>query len=90
MHIIKYRTVGNLFSSLYVLLKEYKFPVYTLGSCPKNNFEWKTRSARLNCTNRNGYMCLPDENITNLIEFCYSGPAVAVPKGEKHIRLNSE
>lgn len=70
-----------------MLLQEYKFKVFTTASCPKNHIEWKIRSNILNCTNRNGYMCLPNENITSLIEFCYSLYRVPIPKGKEHIRV---
>lgn len=59
----------------------YKFPVYTTPSCPKNEAEWLERSSVLNCTDQNGYMCIPKEMITGLVEFCYT-KKVAIPEGK--------
>lgn len=59
----------------------YKFPVYTTASCPKNKAEWLERSFGLNCTDQNGYMCLPNEMITVLVEFCYTKKVQAIPEG---------
>lgn len=55
-------------------LDGYKFLVYSTQTCPKNKNEWNKRSSALNCTQgtyRNGYMCLPNQNFTELLEFCY-------------------
>lgn len=62
----------------------YKFPVYTTASCPKNKAEWLERSSVLNCTDRNGYMCLPNEMLTELVEFCYTKNVEPIPKGKKY------
>lgn len=59
----------------------YKFPVYTTPSCPQNKTEWLERSFVLNCTDRNGYMCLPNEMLTELVEFCYTQNVGAIPRG---------
>lgn len=29
-------------------------------------------------------MCVPNENITELLEFCYSGPQIRIVKGKNH------
>lgn len=57
----------------------YKCPVYTTASCPKNKAEWLERSFGLNCTDQNGYMCIPNEMFV-LVEFCYT-KNVAIPEG---------
>ncbi|XP_052692497.1 uncharacterized protein LOC128170765 [Crassostrea angulata] len=57
-------------------LEGYKFPVYSTELCPRNQTEWNERSVALNCTDKNGYLCLPNENITELLEFCYEGPFI--------------
>lgn len=62
----------------------YKFPVYTTPSCPQNETEWLERSFVLNCTNQNGYMCIPNDMITVLVEFCYTKKVVPIPKGKKY------
>ncbi|XP_062577819.1 uncharacterized protein LOC134239672 [Saccostrea cucullata] len=68
---------------LYVLLvyfaseviSQYRFPVHEVNSCPKNRSEWYTAGARLNCSydgnNTLQYLCIPNKNITTLLEFCY-------------------
>lgn len=51
-------------------LNSYKFPVYTTKLCPQNQTEWKERSYFFNCSG-SSYMCFPNENFTELLEFCY-------------------
>lgn len=51
-------------------LDSYKFPVYTTKLCPQNQKEWKNRSSILNCSG-SSYMCFPNEDLTELLEFCY-------------------
>lgn len=58
-----------------------RFPVNTTNSCPKNKTEWFKRSVALNCNETNGYMCIPNEELTVLLEFCYILPKVPIPKG---------
>lgn len=62
-------------------LDGYQFPVFQTESCPRNEIEWTGRSSVLNCTKSNGYMCMPSENFTTLLEFCYSQGKVAVENG---------
>lgn len=64
------------------LLEGYKFPVYTTESCPKSNAEWLERSSSLQCNATNGYMCIPNEEITVLLEFCYHVQKTLIPKGK--------
>lgn len=75
------------FLLLKVPINGYKFPVYTTQFCPQNKTEWLQRSRDLNCTDRNGYICVPNEKFTLLMEFCYVKDTVAVPKGKKYISL---
>lgn len=63
------------------LLEGYKFPVYTTESCPKSNAEWLERSSSLQCNATNGYMCIPNEEISVLLEFCYHVQKTLIPKG---------
>lgn len=78
----------NMKIKYFVLLKGtidgYKFPVYTTASCPQNETEWLERSSVLNCTDQNGYMCIPNEMITVLVEFCYTKKVVAIPEGKTY------
>lgn len=62
-------------------LDGYKFPVYSTKFCPRNQTEWNERSSAINCTEKNGYLCLPNENITELLEFCYTFPFILVQEG---------
>lgn len=63
------------------MLEGYAFSVYSTKECPENQAEWKNRSSAINCTESNGYMCLPNENFTDLLEFCYLYPRILVQKG---------
>lgn len=62
-------------------LHDYKFPVYTTEICPRNQTEWKKRSSALHCTDFKGYMCVPNEDFTSLLEFCYSSFKIAIQPG---------
>lgn len=64
-------------------LDGYKFPVYSTTFCPRNETEWNERSSALNCTGSNGYICLPNENFTKLLEFCYTQPMIWILDGMK-------
>lgn len=66
----------------------YKFPVYRTLSCPKNETEWLERSSVLNCTDQNGYMCIPNDMITELVEFCYTKNVESIPKGKNYGEFN--
>lgn len=69
------------FSYFQKKLEGYKFPVYTTAFCPRNETEWKIRSSFLNCTTRNGYTCLPNKNLTELLEFCFKRPFIWIQEG---------
>lgn len=71
--------LNNLYEC--TLLEGYHFPVFTTVSCPRNKAEWLERSSALNCTDMKGYMCIPNETITVLLEFCYHQPRTIIPKG---------
>lgn len=62
-------------------LDGYKFQVYSTDLCPRNETEWKERSNILNCTEKNGYTCLPNEHFTELLEFCYTDPWILIEEG---------
>lgn len=64
------------------MLDGYEFPVYTTESCPRDETEWNKRSDTINCTEDNGYLCLPNENITGLLEFCYKYPFILIQEGK--------
>lgn len=50
---------------------EYEFEVFPVEACPLNEEAWNNSSARLNCNSTRLYYCLPNRDLTSLIEFCY-------------------
>ncbi|XP_078312136.1 uncharacterized protein LOC144618936 isoform X2 [Crassostrea virginica] len=60
----------------------FKYPVYTTNACPRNSSELEERAATLNCTEENSYACFPNENITELVEFCYTQSRISIPPGQ--------
>lgn len=66
-----------------IKLDGYKFPVYSTQFCPRNESEWNKRSSTLNCNNTNGYTCLPNQQFTELLEFCYTQPRILIEKGKQ-------
>lgn len=66
-------------------LDGYKFPVYSTPFCPRNESEWSKRSSFLNCNKTNGYTCLPNENFTELLEFCYNQPWILIEEGKAYL-----
>lgn len=62
-------------------LDGYKFPVNTTPFCPRNETEWNERSFAMNCTESNGYTCLPNQDLTELLEFCYIYPFIWIQDG---------
>nr|XP_034308631.1 uncharacterized protein LOC105324160 isoform X2 [Crassostrea gigas] len=78
--------LGIFLSKIFVLneckkLDGYKFPVYSTPFCPRNESEWNKRSSALNCNKTNGYTCLPNEKLTELLEFCYIVPWIWIEEG---------
>lgn len=50
--------------------------------CPRNKTEWERRSNLFNCTrNKKSYMCLPNEQLSALVEFCYIGDQTPIEPG---------
>lgn len=54
--------------------------------CPRNKAEWDKRSNVFNCSKSNSYMCLPNEQLTALVEFCYNGPQTPIKSGKTIIK----
>lgn len=48
----------------------YRFDVNPVERCPMNATEFETAARKRNCTGDNRYLCAPDRNLSNLIEFC--------------------
>lgn len=63
------------------ILEDYSFPVYSTEFCPRNQIEWNKRSSAINCNGTNAYMCVTNENLTQLLEFCYSRGPLVIPEG---------
>nr|XP_022293310.1 uncharacterized protein LOC111103950 isoform X2 [Crassostrea virginica] len=74
---------------------------HRVKDCPRDKDEWQKASNRLNCTSgrentKNKYHCLPTENLTTLLEFCYTRIRINVVNGgqclflveKKHILHN--
>lgn len=63
----------------------YRFPVTRVSACPQDSTAWKLASERRNCTqdesSRNRYICVPNENKTHLLEFCYDQIRPRVQEG---------
>lgn len=66
----------------------YDFPVYTTQVCPYNERGMSKGSLKLNCSESNNYMCVPNENFTKLFEFCYQKSQFNTFKGEARFKLN--
>nr|XP_034331315.1 uncharacterized protein LOC105339020 isoform X4 [Crassostrea gigas] len=55
---------------------KYRYPVYSVTSCPTNAANWETAARRRNCSFDdvkpiNRYMCVPNQEKTEFLEFCY-------------------
>nr|XP_022303401.1 uncharacterized protein LOC111110996 isoform X2 [Crassostrea virginica] len=76
----------TLISSI-VLLKDCiavkldNISAYNTSSCPKNESEWKKRSDALKCNKTNSYMCLADDTLSELLEFCISFHPIGIRQG---------
>lgn len=67
----------------------YKFPVYSTDVCPRNETEWNQRASVFNCTGEDStYACFPNDDITQLIEFCYPLEIIAIPPGKKDYNMH--
>ena len=63
-------------------LDGYNFTVWTTTSCPKSKKEWDDRSSLFNCNHESSLACLPNENYTELLEFCYPLQIILIQKGK--------
>lgn len=85
--VLKKKSVINLLHSSHLdklqkKLEGYKFPVYTTEFCPRNKTEWEKRAPLFNCTSDESYACLPNEDITDLLEFCYPLQVISIQGGK--------
>lgn len=68
-------------------LEGYRFPVYSTEFCPRNQAEWNERSSAINCNVTNGYMCVPNEKLNQLLEFCYTAPRIWIEEGNRGVEI---
>ena len=66
---------------------------HRVKDCPRDEKEWQRTSDRLNCisdvrSRKNRYHCLPADNLTTLLEFCYNRTRIDVVKGTPQNRAN--
>lgn len=61
--------------------------VYPTKACPRIEAEWNDRSTAIKCTTNRTYMCLPNKNFTELLEFCYTYPEFLILKGNETRKL---
>lgn len=61
--------------------------VYPTKACPTNEEEWNDRSTAIKCTTNRTYMCLPNKNFTELLEFCNTYPQFLISKGNEARKL---
>lgn len=65
---------------IYREIEGYEMMVYRTETCPRNETEWNERSTAIKCTTNRTYMCLPNKNFTELLEFCYILPQFLIAK----------
>lgn len=70
-------------------LEGYKFPVFSTEFCPRNQTEWNKKSSAINCNRTNEYMCVPNVNLNQLLEFCFELPSIRIVKGNKGLTFTT-
>ena len=65
---------------------------HRVNHCPRDEKEWQKSSKRLNCSDdntspKNKYHCLPIDNLSTLLEFCYNRTRAQVIKGTRALLL---
>lgn len=81
--VIKDFDLGVILYTIQVLARKI---AHKVELCPKNTKEWQIASRRLICTNdisnpKNRYHCLPANDLSTLVEFCYDETRLGVVKG---------
>lgn len=81
--LVSLEVVLSFFPLLYECTKMdgYKFPVYSTEVCPQNETSWIERSSALHCNESKGYTCLPNQDFTHLLEFCYTDRLILIEEG---------
>ena len=73
--------IDKLINFLQRYIHGFNYPAYTTDFCPRSKNEWDERSAKLGCTEEKSYACFPNEEFTQLLEFCYPLPRISIPQG---------
>lgn len=60
--------------------------IYPTKYCPKNQTEWNERATAINCSDSRKYMCLPNENFTELFEICNQLYSINIRKGKTEMK----
>lgn len=68
-------------------LEGYRYQVYSTELCPRNQTEWNERSSAINCNETNGYMCVPNNNLNQLLEFCHEDPFIWIQEGNRGVEI---
>ena len=59
-----------------------KLQVHPTKLCPKTLIESMERAKAINCSDTKKYICLPNEERTELFELCFTLSTVLVKKGK--------
>lgn len=66
----------------------YGYEINKVEKCPQNKIEWQESSRRLKCSDDarntlNRYHCLPVDDLSTLVEFCYNHARPLIVKGRE-------
>ena len=64
-----------------------KLQVHSTTLCPKTIVESTERAKAINCSDIKKYICLPNEENTELFEVCFTFSTVLVKKGKNNLEL---
>ena len=64
---------------------------HRVRECPRDDEEWQKAANRMNCSTdvqgtKNKYHCLPADNLTTLLEFCYNRTRTQVVTGTHAVK----
>ena len=62
-----------------------KLHVHPTTFCPKSHDELVERATKINCSDTKKYICLPNEESTQLFEICFTLSTVLVKKGKNNL-----
>lgn len=68
-------------------LEGYEFLVFLIEFCLRNQIEWNKRLFVINCNKINGYMCVFNNNLNQLLEFCYEMFVIMMIKGNRGLKF---